>query len=319
MIKIKDYEVNKYIFIGDFSQGLAVVKNMSGLYGYINKDGIEVIPCRYTYAFDFKNNGIAKVVFKDSSCGHINTNGMRVIRRNHKLENNDYKFDKDKSGNITVFDKKGNIIKTFDKDIKEIKYCGCNMYLYKNSKDLYGYLNENFDIVFPAIYNEAYNFCDDVAVIKNDNDYSYLHKDGTLTIINNDKYTEFSNFNEGYAYLRNNDGLYVFIDKDGNILFNKKFKEVSHFSEGFAAVTDINNNHYYIDINGNKNIELISEYDSVIEYDNKYVTIKAKSEKEREEKKLEVLKKIKQIINYNIDYEMENIISNLYNEKCLKK
>ncbi len=45
---------NKYEEIYDFNEGLAAVKNKEGLWGYINKHGIEVIPCQYKSANSFR-------------------------------------------------------------------------------------------------------------------------------------------------------------------------------------------------------------------------------------------------------------------------
>ena len=46
-IEFNDYVKCKYDNVGYFSEGLASVRNSDGRYGYINKEGKEVIPCNY--------------------------------------------------------------------------------------------------------------------------------------------------------------------------------------------------------------------------------------------------------------------------------
>ena len=64
--------VQKYGWLGEFSEGLALVQKGS-LWGFINKNGEEVIPCRYDIAYDF-SEGLA-VVWKDGLWGYVNKNG----------------------------------------------------------------------------------------------------------------------------------------------------------------------------------------------------------------------------------------------------
>ncbi len=73
--EIKD--VSRYSYIDLFSyEGLRVVRlGDNGPYGFIGKDGEEVIPCEYSYAVEFKN-GYARVTKGDAEF-FIDTNGNR--------------------------------------------------------------------------------------------------------------------------------------------------------------------------------------------------------------------------------------------------
>ena len=75
----------KYDYIDDFSEGLAKVfigeidefgDIKEGKYGYINKEGKEVIPLKYDYIYPFEN-GKAKVELNGEEF-YINTKGERV-------------------------------------------------------------------------------------------------------------------------------------------------------------------------------------------------------------------------------------------------
>lgn len=48
------YKEQRYSYVGNWCEGLAVVKNAkTELYGYINEDYVEQIPCQFKFANDF--------------------------------------------------------------------------------------------------------------------------------------------------------------------------------------------------------------------------------------------------------------------------
>lgn len=63
-----------------FHQGLAVVKDSSGLWGYIDKKGKLVIPCKWKEASDFDSSGTASVVNKYNE--HFKIDKVGAIMRN---------------------------------------------------------------------------------------------------------------------------------------------------------------------------------------------------------------------------------------------
>ena len=66
-----------YDWVGDFSEGLATVK-LNDKYGYIDKTGREVIPCKYDDAWNF-SEGFAKVAL-NGKYGYIDETGKEVAR-----------------------------------------------------------------------------------------------------------------------------------------------------------------------------------------------------------------------------------------------
>ena len=66
-----------YDYIEDYSDGLAAVRNEQSLYGYIDKSGKEVIPCKYEGAH-FCDEGMASVCRK-GFWGFIDKKGNEVI------------------------------------------------------------------------------------------------------------------------------------------------------------------------------------------------------------------------------------------------
>lgn len=70
---------HKYWFISSFSEGLAVVQSAkTGLYGYIDKNGNEVIPCMYVAAKAF-SDGMAVVKNDKYDYGYIDKEGKLAI------------------------------------------------------------------------------------------------------------------------------------------------------------------------------------------------------------------------------------------------
>lgn len=76
--------IQKYDGLSLFSEGYAAVcKN--GKWGYIDKTGQEVIPCKYTWANTF-HEGLASVrISFDSGYGFIDTTGREVIRHRREI------------------------------------------------------------------------------------------------------------------------------------------------------------------------------------------------------------------------------------------
>ena len=118
-----------YDWVGDFSEGLATVK-LNDKYGYIDKTGREVIPCKYDGINDFKE-GLAKVQL-NGKIGFIDKTGKEVIP--------------------CIFD--GAI---YD-----------NKMLYARFNGKYGCVNQLGDIIVPFIYDTMPFFEDGQIKITND-------------------------------------------------------------------------------------------------------------------------------------------------------
>lgn len=77
-------KIRKYDKLGSFHDGLALAQR-NGLWGYIDTEGNEVIPCIYkgsefgNYGFDF-SEGMAVIIGKDGKYGYINKKGEIVVK-----------------------------------------------------------------------------------------------------------------------------------------------------------------------------------------------------------------------------------------------
>ena len=68
--------MNKYNSVYDFSEGLAGVET-NDKWGFVNKSGKEVIPCKYDDVYDF-SEGLAGVKM-NGKWGFVNKSGKEVI------------------------------------------------------------------------------------------------------------------------------------------------------------------------------------------------------------------------------------------------
>jgi hypothetical protein len=111
--------------------------------------------------------------------------------------------------------------------------------------------------IIPCIYDEAYDFKEELAIVKLNGEWGFIDKTGKLVIkYQEDEYQKeypYSNFNEGLAVVRYghyNDESVYFINKIGEKV-SPKFQRASEYNEGLACVKT-ENWEGLIDKNGNK-------------------------------------------------------------------
>ena len=174
----------KYKEENSFSEGLAVVRKDS-LYGYIDKTGKEKISCQYVYAYSF-SEGLA-LVSKDGFYGYIDKTGEEIIKCQYK------------------------VAKSFQEDLALVK---------KN--DLYGYIDKTGKEVIKFQYISAESFSEGLALVRENGLYGYIDKTGEEII--KCQYKVAKPFQEDLALVEFADDQKIFIDKAGNPLQKKTFK-----------------------------------------------------------------------------------------------
>lgn len=185
----------KYNYIGEFHDGLAVV-NLREKYGFINKNGQEVISPTYDEVDSF-SEGFAPVELGDKYF-LIDTRGKIVAS---------LKYD---------------IVKSFKEGVAEVRLKGQEGFIDKTGKE-----------VVPTKYGVVYPFAEGLAVVTLDNKYGAIDKTGREIIPL--KYDLIRPFSEGLAHAKL-DGKFGFIDKSGNEVIPFKYFYVDSFSEGLAMV-----------------------------------------------------------------------------------
>ena len=275
-----DYDEGK-----DFHEGLAAVRK-GGKWGYINKSGVEVIPCQFEEARRF-SEGLAMVrtrKLKKGQCGSLNDNiiyinklGTVVIsgisesgamgwandlgRISYGLDTNPDFSDGIANDSEIAFDKNGNILFRYPKqdeffpaysDVGEYK---CGMALVRKmgrermSVDWdgpFGYINQKGEVVIPLKWDDAYDFSED------------------------------------YAWVAQGKNSYGCINKDGQTIIPFEYEKgynLSHyyqqggyvFSEGLAGVKK-NGKWGFVDYSGNIVIPFV--YDEVFNFSEGFAWVK---------------------------------------------
>ncbi len=242
-----------YDDVFDFSEGLApVLKNEK--YGFIDKHGQEVIPCIYDDVLNF-SEGLAAVL-KNEKWGFINKQGQEIVP---------CIYDRARSfqeGRVAVM--KNNRWSFLNKEGKEVFKCN----LLEQPEDFceglvgidpYGfletrYLNENGDLVFTCS-SESEGFREGLACIRKEYYNGFINRFGKEVIPC--IYESAKSFHEGLACVKNpQNGKYGFIDKDGQEVIAFKYCKARSFHEGLAYVRTKNNIGFI-----NKNGEQLISYD----------------------------------------------------------
>lgn len=216
------HDYGKYDWQDDFIfNGLVKVK-LDGKYGFINKDGEEIIPCKYEDADAF-SDGLAKVKSAEG-WGFVNENGEEIIPC--KYEDADafsgglarvksaegWGFVNEDGEEITPCKYK-EAVPDFSEGLARVK-----------TKEGWGFVNKNGEEIIPCKYKEAYGFSKGLAGVKTKKGWGFINKDGEEIIPC--KYKEVSLFTmpDGLALVRSKEG-YGFINKDGEEIIPCKYKD----------------------------------------------------------------------------------------------
>ena len=204
-----DYDEGK-----DFHEGLAAVRK-GDKWGYINKSGVEVIPCQYEEVRQFCE-GLAMVRTRKLKKGqrgslsddviYINKLGNVVIsgisesgsmgivndwgRFSYWIPSNPDFTDGIANDSEIAFDKNGNILFRYSKHGYLPAYhnfgkykCGMALVSKKGPNGPFGYINQKGKVAIPLKWDDAYTFSEDYAwVAQGQNSYGCINKDGQTII-----------------------------------------------------------------------------------------------------------------------------------------
>ena len=248
----------KYACIRDFSEGLAAVAiatrekqedekwGANFKWGFIDKTGKEVIPCKYDPKDD---NNFSCYVFHE---------GMSSVKLNGK-----YGFI-DKTGK-EIIPCKYNWVESFSDGMAFISIDGKWGYVDKKGKEIYlsgyspdsrvvfseglllvtkynrcGYIDKTGNEVIPCIYNSPFcgNFSEGLARVDQNGKDGFIDKSGQWVI--QPQFTTARDFSEGLAVVNIEELLenwkWGYIDKTGKKIIPLKYDKADNFYEGLAAV-----------------------------------------------------------------------------------
>jgi hypothetical protein len=219
-----------YTFVDSYSDSLALVstKTPTGeyLYGYIDRDGNEVIPSNYVEGSDFKNN---------------------------------YALVKDRNGTYKVIDKRGVVFTTFP--YKFIDNYNENVFTFSETLGgLIGYVDIYGRVLIKPKYTSASPVKDGYMVVSASP--NSLGNYGVITlsdhivypfIYDDIRYVGENRFALGLSRGNNNNifmnNIYSLGNNKGTTLTDFKFLHIENFKDGLASAYDIQNS-FFIELNG---------------------------------------------------------------------
>lgn len=244
---------HRYDCLYDFHEGLARVEK-DKKFGFIDKLGKEIIPCKYDDADDFFN-GLAVVKIGDKN-GAINQHDKFVIPCIYEY----LEIFKDTTVKARLNDKEG-LLNCSGKTIIPFEYEECGNFsegIAPVKKDgLYGFVDNNNKLVIPCKYEELYDgigFADGLAGVRFEGKWGYIDKTGKVIIPFDESLTG-KPFSSGRSTIWRG-GFSKTTDSNGNpiytrtpfemALINKKGEQVSKwhrgeigaFENGYAMFTD---------------------------------------------------------------------------------
>ena len=208
------FKPERYIDIDEFENDLAIVKvfeNGKRMYGFIDREGKEVIEATYDEAYRFYKYDYAKVKLH-GLWGLIRRDGTSI--------------GKIKYYDVNAFVDKYALVKD--------KYT-CN-YIDRDG-------NEVFDIWFDEL---PYGYFDDrgLQIVRSNGKYGVISKDGK--VVHEPKYEEIEWFdNDGISIAKLN-GKYGYLSTDGKVLTEFIFDSAKHFNGSLKAKVRIGMKSYYL-------------------------------------------------------------------------
>jgi hypothetical protein len=201
-----------------YSDGLAPFRNKDGRWGYLDRQGLVVIPAQFSFAYDF-SEGLACVQTAEG-CGYIDKAGVFVIK--------------------PVFDSAEN----FSEGLAPV----CQ-------KECWGYIDKSGKLVLKPQYSAASPFSEGLAYVEIREEsadksgrsilkWAYIDKSGRVVIGPRSGdggweistwYPSCTEFSEGLAAQREN-GKFGYIDRTGRWVIPPRFYRPGRFSNGLAGV-----------------------------------------------------------------------------------
>ena len=166
-----------------FTNGIAPVY-LNGRYGFINKNGIMVIPCVYEDFYAGTNDDNLICVQLDGKWGCINKENQKVIPfiYEERFDFNEGLASVNYKGKFGFVNKNGDVVIPYVYDccyiynLMTYKFLDGLAMVRKNGK--WGYIDCLGNVIIPFVFNDVSLFCEDMAQVRfeEDMDYIYINK-----------------------------------------------------------------------------------------------------------------------------------------------
>lgn len=282
-------EVNGFQKLGNFSEGLAVVRTEKTFCGFIDKSGSVVIEPKFCEASPFSEDlSVVNTQEKgflskpETLWGFIDKTGQIIYEENFNYLSS---FSEgiavaEKDENILLIDKFGKTILTINTDkihidvwdIENNRFSDGLILAFDPETKKRGFMDKTGKFAIQPQFNNASSFSEGLArvsVIKNHREYlGFINTKGDYVIepmfdIDFDFLCCANDFSEGLASLidepptMEKDSSFMFINKTGEIVLRTEFFRAESFHEGLAVVWDAGSEkNGYIDKSGDLAIPL---------------------------------------------------------------
>ena len=220
-----DAPLSAYQFVYSFKNGFAIVVT-NKKYGFIDKKGRNVIPCKYDYAHDF-SNGFA-LVKQGEKYGYIDSTGKEITPMK-------YDFGHDFLNGRAV-------VKLDDG--------------WGGLGGKWGFIDEHGKEIIPVVCDYVSEFSEEVTTIQDNDQWFIVDKMNNRKPISHITMGT-SGFHDGLASIEQM-GKRGCIDKQGNIVIKPKYDMVYYFEDGLALV-ELNDKYGFINRKGQEVIPLLYE------------------------------------------------------------
>lgn len=220
----------KYDTVFSFHEGLAVVM-LGNKWGYIDKSGKVIVPPQYEKVYDFKE-GLA-LVSSNSKYGFLDKTGKLIVplQFNNATEFENGVAAVNQNNKWGVIDKTGKVIIPIVYD--NMGYFSEDLLAVYGGK--WGYINKTGETVIPFKFDKAGSFREGLAPVQMGFPWGFINKQSDLVI--QPKYFYASSFYEGLSAVRSRSGEYYgYIDKTGKEVIPLKYSIAGDFKNGFAIV-----------------------------------------------------------------------------------
>ena len=257
---IVNYQYDNIPFIRQMifhNNRMKVEKNK--LFGFVDKDGKEVIACNYDKANNF-SDGLAYVEAGNQKA-FINTDGIIKIKLSANIiqagdfsqglaaiQTNTNKFGFINRNGDVVIEAKFDYIKinTIWNTLSEGRFFDNLCAVRLNNK--WGYIDKSGNLVIDYLFDDANAFYEKLAAVKIGDKWGFINSNGKKVISN--AYNEYNNFSQGFSLVKfGNSWIYINI-YDENIFPDKTIISGTNFINNVAGIITNNNTFELINVNG---------------------------------------------------------------------
>lgn len=221
--------------VGDFYDEMALVADSCG-YGFIDKNGKEVIKCQYMMALPFSEGLAAVEDKKTKKWGYINKKGEVVIPflyRYPRSFTEGYAFVEKEENKWAYIDKRGHNITPW-----EDSWTGYNFFvegraqIKRNGK--YGYIDYGGKTVIPCVFDHGYFFMGKYAIVQNNSKYGVINRTGKYVVL--PKYDKIDRIVDSYVFVQGDNKKEGVVDVSGNQIIPFEYSRIRYAGNNIFIV-----------------------------------------------------------------------------------